>query len=179
MAFSPDAYISPRPFIESGKATVPGLIEWHARENPSIDVFRFYTGRGVGSLTYREVDKGVHRAARLVSSFVGSGTQVRHVVAILASAGTSGPGFSPATLCVLKGLFHRLHHLWHHHLGHPSCWPYRVPHLTAKLACRCNRPSAKDAGRLHYTVPRCPYHRSGSGCTGRSGRRLAAHDATV
>ncbi|KAM5543840.1 hypothetical protein V8D89_002457 [Ganoderma adspersum] len=86
MAFSPDGYISPRPFIESGKATVPELFEWHARENPSIDVFRFYTGRGVDSLTYRDVNKGVHRAARLVSSFIGPGTRDRHVIAILASA---------------------------------------------------------------------------------------------
>ena len=179
MAFSPDAYISPRPFIESGKATVPGLIEWHARENPSIDVFRFYTGRGVDSLTYRDVDKGVHRAARLVPSFAGPGTQVRHVVAILASAGTSGPVYSPATLCVLKGLFHRLHHLWHHHLGHPSCWPYRVPHLTAKLAHRRCRPSPEDKVRPHSAVPRRPYHRSGPGCIGGSGWCLAAHDATV
>ncbi|KAI1792211.1 acetyl-CoA synthetase-like protein [Ganoderma leucocontextum] len=88
MAFSPGAYISPRSFIESGKATVPELFEWHARENTSIDVFRFYTGHGVDRLTYGDLNKAVHRAARLVSSIVGLENHDRHVIAVLASADT-------------------------------------------------------------------------------------------
>ncbi|KAM5543804.1 hypothetical protein V8D89_002421 [Ganoderma adspersum] len=86
MVFSPDAYVSPRPFIESGKATVPDLFKWHARENPSADVFRFHTGHGVQGLTYSDLDKGILRAARLVSSILGSHSHQRHVIAVFASA---------------------------------------------------------------------------------------------
>ena len=50
MASPPGAYVSPQPFIESGTATVPSLFEWHTRENPSRDVFRFYTAQGLESL---------------------------------------------------------------------------------------------------------------------------------
>nr|VWP02520.1 Alcohol oxidase [Ganoderma boninense] len=86
MAFSPDNYVSPQPFIESGKATVPGLFKWHVRQNPSVDVFRFYTGNSVVGLTYRDVDKGMLRAARMVSSFLASASRQRRVVAVLAVA---------------------------------------------------------------------------------------------
>ena len=97
MAFSPDAYISPRSFIDSGKATVPGLFKWHARSNPSVDAFRFYSGNTVEGVTYTHVDGGTLRAARRVSSFLGPDFHRRHVIGVFATAGTPPPLLHPRT----------------------------------------------------------------------------------
>ena len=107
MAFSPGAYVSPRAFIESGKATVPDLFKWHARENPSADVFRFHTGHGVHGLTYSDLDKGILRAAQLVSSILGSNSHQRHVIAVFAAAGASDL-FNPPRCLLLKHRFQTL-----------------------------------------------------------------------
>ncbi|TBU38867.1 acetyl-CoA synthetase-like protein [Dichomitus squalens] len=89
MPFPPDSYVSPKSFIESGKATIPELYEWNARENPSYHIFRLDSGQGIEGISYAEMNKGILRAARLVSSLVGpNASPGHHVVAIVASADT-------------------------------------------------------------------------------------------
>lgn len=108
MPFSPGVYASPRPFIESSDITVPELFQWHARENPSIDIFRFYSGNRVEGLTYRDFNKGILRAARLVSSIVGSGSYDRHIIAVFAITGTPAHSHPTSNVCVLRGSFQTL-----------------------------------------------------------------------
>ena len=86
---NPDSYVSPRPFIESGKATIPELYEWHSRENPSYPIFCFDDGESIQGITYADMDKGILRATRLVRSLVGGGGDDPCVFAILANAGSS------------------------------------------------------------------------------------------
>ena len=88
MAPTPDFYASPRALIESGKITIPELYEWNTRENPSHPIFRFVSGHGIRNITYAEMSKAVLCVARLVSSLVGPGTGKRHVIAVVASAGS-------------------------------------------------------------------------------------------
>ena len=105
MAFFPSDYVSPQPFIESGGVTVTELFKWHARKNPSIDVFRYYTGNSVEGLTYSDFDKGILRAARLVSSVVGPSSRDRHVIAVFAIAGTPAQSHLTRKLPVLRDSF--------------------------------------------------------------------------
>ena len=96
---NPDSYVSPQPFIESGKATIPELYEWHAQENPSYHIFRYRNGQSTEGINYAQMNKGIIRAARQVVSFVGPATHSQHVIAILANAGSSFHATSLPSSC--------------------------------------------------------------------------------
>ena len=51
-------------------------------------LFRSVSGHGIRNITYAEMSKAVLCVARLVSSLVGLGTGKRHVIAVVASAGS-------------------------------------------------------------------------------------------
>ena len=89
MDSSPEPYVSFRPFIESGKATIPQLYEWHARENPTHQIFRYWNGQTTRGIPHVEMNESITRAARLVNNLAGPSTHNQHVIAILANAGPS------------------------------------------------------------------------------------------
>ena len=160
---NPDSYVSPRPFIESGKATIPELYEWHAQENPSYHIFRYRNGQSTEGITYAQMNKGIIRAARQVVSFVGPATHSQHVIAILANAGSSltftAPSFrfSEHSVYFLHNSIplSRLDHICNHSVGSPACRAHSVPNLVSQFSGCRGRSSQQDGmqSRLRVSGP--------------------------
>lgn len=77
-----------------GSLSVPEIYDWHAEHSSEHPLFEFAEDDGtVQAITWKEGNKGVHRAGwytkRLLDEgqSVGSGSGERPIVAILASAG--------------------------------------------------------------------------------------------
>ena len=78
---------SPRDLVSSWKLTIPELYEWHARENPDCELYRFHDGSKVHALTYAQAIKGIRRAARYVRTRITT----PQVVAVIANVGETSP----------------------------------------------------------------------------------------
>lgn len=78
-------FTSPREEINSGRASIPQLYEWHALHNADYPVYRFHDGENVRTLIHGEVIHGIRRVAKAVRTFANAGE--RQVFAILASSG--------------------------------------------------------------------------------------------
>ncbi|RPD79489.1 acetyl-CoA synthetase-like protein [Lentinus tigrinus ALCF2SS1-7] len=65
---------SPRQIIQAGGITLPELYEWHAKENPNFDLFRYYDGQRIRSITYSEVVERARGVAQHILSITGTGS---------------------------------------------------------------------------------------------------------
>ncbi|KAI0750819.1 acetyl-CoA synthetase-like protein [Daedaleopsis nitida] len=79
---------SPRDRILSGNVTIPQVFEWHAKENPDYDFFRFHDGTQIKTVTYREAIRYIHAAARYVNTCVGNVPGGYGPVAVVANTDT-------------------------------------------------------------------------------------------
>ena len=65
----------------SWNVTLPELFEWNARENPDLPLFRFHDGEQLNDITYAQAIRGIRRAARDLSSRVGTNPRCIGVIA--------------------------------------------------------------------------------------------------